>query len=182
MKSSLFSKTGLFVAILAIAASLTTLAFDKPTQTMSAEQIEEMAASPEGYYDAVNSVYEKTFTKDTITDAANDTLYLPSSMRPVISDFLHGISISRTSISGTHNLAVKVEESTYRYSGTTPPTAGWAASLNTANAAAATAATTATTEEIRLPASHAMNYRVIIDGSGTQSSSYVIRWILKKKS
>lgn len=170
------------LAVLAVFASMVAMSFDKPAQAMSAAQIEELAASEEGYYDAVGGIYEKTFTKDTITDAGNDTLYLPSSMRPVISNFIHGLSVTRTNISGTTNLAVKIEESTYRYSGTTPPTAGWATSLNTAAAAAATAATTATTEEIRLPDSHALSYRVIIDGTGTQSSSYVIRWILKKKT
>lgn len=158
------------------------MSFDKPTAQMSAEQIEAAAASDGGYFDAVGSIYEKTYTKDTITDAANDTLYLPSSMRPVVSNFIQGISITRTNISGTTNLAVKVEESTYRYSGTTPPTAGWVTALNSAGSSAATAATTATTEEIRLPDSYAMSYRVIIDGTGTQSSSYVIRWILKKKA
>ena len=169
------------VALVIILTVGFTLSFDKPTAEMSAEQIEEMAASENGYYNAVSGIYEKTFTKDTIANAANDTLYLPASMRPVISNFLHGISVTRTNISGTTNLAVKVEASTYRYSGTTPPTAGWVTALNTANAAAATAATTATEEQINLLDSHCLSYRIIVDGTGTQSSSYVVRWILKKR-
>lgn len=139
--------------------------------------------TPEGEYQSVGtSLYQYTYTKDTITNAANDTLYLPSTMRPVNSDFLIAYSITRTNISGTTNLAVKVEESTYKYSGSTPPTAGWVASLNTAGSAAATAATTATEEELRIPNAFGLSYRVIVDGTGTQSSSYVLRVVLKKKS
>lgn len=127
-------------------------------------------------------VYEHTFTKDTITNANNDTLYLPSRLRPVLSDFIMTVSITRTSISGTANIAAKVEETTYRYSGSKPPTAGWVTSFNNLGAAADTDATTATEEEIRIPNAYGLSYRVIIDGSGTQSTSYVVRVVLKKKS
>lgn len=131
---------------------------------------------------AQRTLYEYTYTKDTITNAANDTLYLPSTMRPVLSDFIMAYSVMRTNISGTTSLAVKIEETTYRYSGSTPPTAGWSASLNSVGTAAATAATTATEEEIRIPNAYGLNYRCIIDGAGTQSSSYVIRVVMKKKT
>ena len=131
---------------------------------------------------ASNTFYEYTYTKDTIANAANDTLYLPSNMRPVLSNYQITYAVTRTNISGTTNLAVKVEESAYKYSGSTPPTAGWAASLNSAGSAAATAATTATTEALYIPNAYGCSYRCIIDGTGTQSSSYVIRVILKKKA
>ena len=139
--------------------------------------------TPEGEYQSIGTTfYQYAYTKDTITNAANDPLYLPSTMRPVNSDFLMAYTITRTNISGTTNVAVKIEESTYRYTGTTPPTAGWVASLNTAGAAAATAATTATEEEIRLPNTFGASYRCIVDGTGTQSTSYVIRLVMKKKT
>ena len=131
---------------------------------------------------ASNTFYEYTYTNDTIANAANDTLYLPSNMRPVLSNYQITYAVTRTNISGTTNLAVKVEESAYKYSGSTPPTAGWAASLNSAGSAAATAATTATTEALYIPNAYGCSYRCIIDGTGTQSSSYVIRVILKKKA
>ncbi len=130
---------------------------------------------------APNQYYEYTYTKDTITNAANDTLYLPSTFRPQLSDFQMCVSVTRTNISGTTNLAVKVEDTAYKYTGSTPPTAGWAATLNSALAAAATAATTATTENLNIPHIYGMNTRIIVDGTGTQSSSYVIRVVLKKK-
>lgn len=81
---------------------------------------------------APNQYYEYTYTKDTITNAANDTLYLPSTFRPQLSDFQMCVSVTRTNISGTTNLAVKVEDTAYKYTGSTPPSAGWAATLNSA--------------------------------------------------
>lgn len=132
-------------------------------------------------YDRAGTYYAYTWTKDTITDAANDTLYLPSNMRPVLSNFTGCVSVTRTNISGTTNLAVKLEETTYPYSGSTKPSAGWASALKVGGSAAATAATTATTENLAIPDLYGMNYRIIIDGTGTQSSSYVIRLLLKKK-
>lgn len=129
-----------------------------------------------------STMYQYTWTKDTITDAANDTLYLPASLRPVNSDFLACVSVTRTNISGTTNLAVKLEESAYPYTGSTPPTAGWASALKVGGSAAATAATTATTENLAIPNMYGLSYRIVVDGTGTQSSSYVIRIVLKKKT
>lgn len=143
----------------------------------------EKTSDYEMYFSPAGSFYEVTFTKDTITNAANDTLYLPSRLRPLLTDFQASVDVTRTSLTGTANIAVKVEESTYVYtSATVPPTAGWSATLNSANAAAATAATTATTEGFRIPHTYGLTYRTIVDGTGTQTTSYVIRWVLKKKT
>lgn len=144
---------------------------------------ESVETTNEGTLVAVGTnLYEYTWTKDTIANAANDTLYLPSRMRPVDSDFLMAVSVARTSISGTANIAVKVEGTTYNYTGSTRPSAGWSTALNTANSSAATAATTATEETIILPAAHFRNYRIIVDGTGTQSTSYTIRILMKRKA
>ncbi len=134
------------------------------------------------YQTSSTTLYDYAWTKDTITNAANDTLYLPSRMRPVNSDFLIAFAINRTSISGTANVAVKVEESVYPYTGSTPPTRGWVTSLNSVGGAADTDATTATEETIRIPNAYGRSYRIIIDGTGTQSTSYDARIILKKKN
>lgn len=128
------------------------------------------------------SYYTYRWNLDTIANAANDTLYLPSSLRPVLSDFIQTYSVIRTSISGTANVAVKVEGTTEPYVGSTPPTTGWVNVLNSANAAAATAATTATTEQIVLGMSPSISYRIIVDGTGTQSTSYRIRATMKRKT
>jgi hypothetical protein len=138
---------------------------------------------PESEYQTTGTaMYEHTWNKDTITNAANDTLYLPSRIRPVNSDFLIALSIHRTSISGTANLAVKVEESVYNYTGSTPPTRGWVTSFNNLGSAADTDATTATDETIRIPNAYGRSYRIIIDGTGTQSTSYDARILMKRKS
>ena len=83
-------------------------------------------------------------------------------------------------ISGTANIAVKVETN-YKYSGSTAPTAGWVTALNSANTSAATA-TTATTEMLLIPNQYGCNYRFGVDGTGTQSTSYVLRLVMKKKT
>lgn len=126
--------------------------------------------------------YTYQWNLGTIANANNDTLYLPSSLRPVQSDFIQVYGITRTSVSGTANVAVKVECTAEPYSGTTPPTTGWVTALNSANSSAATAATTATTEQIVLGMSPSINYRVIVDGTGTQSTTYRIRVVMKRKT
>ena len=126
--------------------------------------------------------YTYAYTLDTIANAANDTLYIPANYREQLSDFQVCVSVTRTNISGTTNLAVKVEETAWPYSGSTAPTLGWASALNVAGSAAATAATTATTENINIPHIYGRNLRIIVDGTGTQSSSYRIRWLMKKKA
>ena len=170
--------------LLAVLAFASFAAF-KPSAVADKQEglILEKVGNYEMRYAPSGSFYELTYTKDTITNAANDTLYLPSRLRPVLSDFQASVSVTRTSLSGTANIAVKVEETNYAYtSSTTPPVAGWAATLNSANAAAATAATTATTESFYLPHLYGINFRTIVDGTGTQTSSYVIRWVFKKKT
>ena len=175
-------KNKFLYGFLALILAFSGMALASWSDKADAEETVVKESTPLGEYQSTGTtMYEYTYTKDTITNAANDTLYLPSRLRPVNSDFLIAYSVTRTSISGTHNLAVKVEESGYNYSGTTPPTAGWVASLNSAGSAAATAATTATEELIRIPAAWGKAYRIIIDGTGTQSSSYVIRLVRKKK-
>jgi hypothetical protein len=178
------SNISVFAFCLMLFGSLLTSSFKTATVIEKPEEMMvEKFDGGEMYYAPTGSFYEVTFTKDTIANAANDTLYLPSRLRPILSDFQMCLNVTRTNISGTTALAVKAEETTYVYTGaSTPPTAGWSATLNSANAAAATAATTATTEAIFIPHAYGINYRFVVDGSGTQSSSYVLRLVLKKKT
>lgn len=169
----------LFAGLLALTGFA--VSFDSGSRADEVAVVNEITSDGE-FQSVGTNFYQYTHAVDTITDAENDTLYLPTAMRPVLSDFLIAYSIKRTNISGTTALACKVEESTYKYSGTTPPTAGWAASLNNLGAAADTDATTATEEEIRIPNAYGVSYRFIVDGSGTQSSSYILRVVMKKKS
>lgn len=118
--------------------------------------------------------YEYTWALDTITNAANDTLTLPSSLAISVmySDFEYSYSIVRTSISGTINLALKIEQSNY---------ANNTAPGNTAWASLATGSGTGATVEYLNGDCTAMRLRYIVDGTGTQSSSYRLRAIFKKK-
>lgn len=172
----------LFAAIAAISILGVSYTWTKNDAVEVQNLIHEQTESGLLTYAPTGTFYELTYTKDTISNALNDTLYLPSRLRPVLNDYQVSVSVTRTSISGTANVAVKVEETNYAYSGSTPPTAGWAATLNSANSAAATAATTATTESFYLPHLYGINFRTIVDGTGTQSTSYVIRWVFKRKT
>lgn len=119
--------------------------------------------------------YEYTWALDTIANANNDTLTLPSSLAISVmySDFEYQYSIVRTSISGTINLALKIEQSNY---------ANNTAPGNTAWASLATGSGTGATVEYLTGDCTAMRLRYIVDGTGTQSSSYRLRAIFKKKS
>jgi len=131
----------------------------------------------------VGTTYMYTWATDTITNTENDTLYLPYRVIPYLSDRQGCYSLKRTSISGTASTTAKLEQSPYPYTGSTPPTAGWTSVLNSAGAAAATAAADTVTANVvfYIPNSYGMTYRYIVDGSGTQSTSYVLRAVLKKK-
>ena len=121
-------------------------------------------------YVATGSIYyEKTWAQDTITDAENDTLVTTGSMNVMYSDFEYNYSIIRTNISGTTNVALKVEQTNY--------TSG-----NTAWATLATGSATTATIEYLIGDCTAVRTRYIVDGTGTQSSSYRLRLVLKKKT
>lgn len=120
-------------------------------------------------YNPPGTYYEYTWTKDTITNANNDTLYLPARLTPLLSDFQVCYSLIRTSISGTANVAGKVEETAY----TSGTVTDWVSK-------ATTSATTATAEHLVLTHVYGMRQRIVIDGTGTQSTSYVLRVVLKK--
>jgi hypothetical protein len=180
MKNKAFIFFGIFALLMAGIFAFSNNDFEKAFKqerlvTITDAHGELMAAPSQAFY-------QYTWTMDTITNAANDTLNLPSALRPLLSDFEQCWSIVRTNISGTTNLAVKIEQTPYLYSGSTAPTLGWVTALNSANASAATAATTATTENIVLSMSPACNYRCIVDGTGTQSTSYRLRLVLKRKT
>lgn len=185
MKKALFNT---FLAGIAISFVLTALFAWKPEAKDNATapkspDITTVTTDAQGELVATGTTfYQYTYALDTIANAANDTLQLPLALRPLASDFLITYTITRTNISGTTNLAVKVETTNWAYSGTTAPTQGWVAALNSAGSAAATAATTATTEAFFIPNAYGINYRIIVDGTGTQSTSYRIRVTLKKKT
>lgn len=108
----------------------------------------------------------KTWALDTITNAANDTLTLPWTLQ---SRYTGSLQITRTNISGTTNIAVSIQASVTSSSGTD---ATWVT-------VATTSATTATAELLTLAETYGQRYRIIVDGTGTQSSSYRLSWLSK---
>lgn len=113
-------------------------------------------------------LYSYEFTLDTITNAANDTLTLPAA--DVQSNYEWAYFITRTSISGTANIAVSVQASGVRSGSTDWTQVG------------VTSATTATNEIISGTSFHGRRHRIIVDGTGTQSTSYKITAVLKLKN
>lgn len=128
------------------------------TASRPREAVVEPMASP--------SLYTKDFTLDTITNAANDTLALGAN---ILSNYEWSYHIIRTNISGTTNIDVTVQAS-----GNTTGDTDWVT-------VATTSATTATNEILSGVSFYGLRHRIIVDGTGTQSSSYKIKAILKKK-
>lgn len=126
----------------------------------STAQREEMTAPPPA------RLLVKTWALDTITNAANDTLTLPWTLQ---SRYTGSLQITRTNISGTTNIAVSIQASVTSSSGTD---ATWVT-------VATTSATTATAELLTLAETYGQRYRIIVDGTGTQSSSYRLSWLSK---
>lgn len=116
---------------------------------------------------AAPSVLSKTWTLDTIANAANDTLTVPYTLQ---SRYTGALQITRTNISGTTNLAVLVQASV---TSATSTDVTWVT-------VATTAATTATAELLTLAETYGQRYRIIVDGTGTQSSSYRLSWLSKR--
>lgn len=131
----------------------------------------------EYFADNGKTFYEYTWTKDTITNAANDTLTIPSTqaIAQMYSDFEYSYTITRTNISGTTALALKIEQNDYPIGSSNAAASGAWVTL------ASGAATTATAEKLAGDCT-TMRLRYIVDGSGTQSSSYTLRAIFKKKT
>lgn len=127
------------------------------------------AGRPEGGAEAFASpnVLPKTWTLDTITNAANDTLTLPWTLQ---SRYTGALQITRTNISGTTNLSVVIQSSVTSASSSD---ATWVA-------VATSAGTGATAEVLTLAETYGQRYRIIVDGTGTQSSSYQLSWLSKK--
>lgn len=115
---------------------------------------------------AAPQFFTKKWSLDTIANAANDTLALGSN---ILSNYEWSYHITRTSISGTANIAVTVQSS-----GLTTGNDDWVT-------VATTSATTATNEILSGVSFYGVRHRLIVDGTGTQSSSYKITGVLKKK-
>jgi len=124
------------------------------------------------YGGLTSNLLYRTFTKDTITNAANDTLLIgptTTTYYDLQSRYVCGVYLTRTNISGTTALTVTIQANGLSSSGT----GDW-------STVATSAATTATNEQLAVAECYGRRLRVIIDGSGTQSSSYQVNFVLKR--
>ncbi len=122
-------------------------------------------------------VYEYTWTADTITDTEADTLTVPPLL---LSKWSPNYSVKLTKATGTPNCAIKVEESNVRSGDEWYSAAG--GNLNDA-AISGFATDTVSVTGLGLGSDYpigGVRQRVIITGTGTQSTLYTIKVTLKK--
>ena len=121
------------------------------------------AGEPNADYQTSAPFYSYSLS-DTITNTENDTVEIPARL---VSDWSGGWHVQATSLSGTVQLANTVEES-LSYNGT-----DWV-SVDTLNNSAAG---TKRAEQDRV---YGFRQRLVIDGSGTQSTRYTVYFVAKK--
>jgi len=126
-----------------------------------------VSASGTKYNTGASKAYAYDWTSDTITDAGNDTLTIGELQT---SKWTGAIHCTGTQLSGTQLVDVRLQGSAFAV----PAAADWVQVANdTLNGAA---------ESLRIQAGtlDLLNYRIIMDGTGTQSSTYKCRFLLKK--
>lgn len=168
-----------------------TLAFDDPTDPIAATSNATPAEAAEAgtapaatetvsdWAPADYAVFE--YRKDTITNAAKDTLFIGrrtnsawntvASPTNFLSLYTYDISIARASLSGTHNVKAYLDKSCM----TSGTSTDW-------QAIDSTSTTTATLATMRGTDATGTRYRLRISGTGTQSSTYQIWTIWKRKN
>ena len=117
-------------------------------------------------------------TLDTITNTEADTVYVvTTSASPLVagnaaifnSDFIYNYVLNRTSLSGTANTTMVLQESNVSSGGTST----W----YTVSTASGTGATVTNVTGLHI---YGRRHRLILTGTGTQSTSYGITATLKK--
>lgn len=154
-------------AALAFIGALALSAFAGPDAEATKLPVKTASVSDFGLY-APSKTATYTWTLDTITNAANDTLTLP--FGNILSNYEWAYFVTRTNISGTTNIAVSVQASGVKTGDTDWVQVG------------VTSATTATNEIVSGTSFHGLRHRIIVDGTGTQSSSYRLTAVMKLKN
>lgn len=164
MKNFFGSKITLLVfAMLCIGVWALMSNADKPEQYGESEFL----ASTLPYY--IYPAGATSYVSDTITDAENDTLYLGANL---ISRWSYNWHINTTQLSGTENIIAIVQETNNASASQSTPT-DWievARDTFTAN------------EDGRITGEtvYGIKQRLILDGSGTQSTTYSVKFAGKK--
>lgn len=161
MKSKFIYSALIAFVLLAVAAPIFMSSTDNETLT------ERLVGSAANYY-----MYPSTatgFTTDTITDAENDTLYLGSNL---ISRWSYNWHINTTQLSGTESIIAIVQETNNASSSQSTPTDWIEVDRDTLTA----------NEDLRITGDiiYGIKQRLILDGSGTQSTRYLVKFVAKK--
>lgn len=129
---------------------------------------------------SAQTYYSRTLvTLDTITNSEADTIYVVlgtkalteanATANPFNSNFAYNYVLNRTSLSGTANTTMVLQESNV--------STGGAATWYTVSTASGTGATVTSVSASNL---YGRRHRLILTGTGTQSTSYGITATLKK--
>jgi len=120
---------------------------------------------------AVSNYYAREFTADTITNAENDTISIPAQF---LDAWVPNAFLETTQLSGTQAINLIIQESS-KTTGTT----NWVSVDTIALSGSADA------DRLSYPAApywvRGLRMRIIIDGSGTQSTRYTGRVIAKRE-
>lgn len=152
-------------AILALALSFGLTLYVNASSNDSAEASAEVIAAATGGDVALRYPSQFGFTTDTITDDEADTLTVSS---PLLSNLQYSWAVTSTSLSGTDAVAIRVEESNTT-SGT--PTDWHVVGTN--------AIATDTTVTVQGASVYGVKQRIILTGSGTQSTQYKLSAVYK---
>lgn len=153
MKNTSFAAVcALFVAMIA--------AFAFTPKTAPAEIVDGVE-----YYQSSGAVV-KAFTKDTITNAANDTLNLNFILA---SPYQYAAQVRMTNISGTRNVKFYLQQ-----------TAATGSNRWMTVDSAITSGSTINDYLMRGANTWGNKYRIIVDGTGTQSTAYQVDAYFKK--
>ena len=186
MKNTIFKF--LFAGFVACLLGLALQAFapsktvEKEAEVVKVETVTGENGEAAKMYWAVGGYVRTNYRLDTITNAELDTFGLVSrtsttaanalaSYTPFISLYSLDLSIRRTNISGTTSVKMYLDKSAT----TTPTATGWLTVDSTST-------TGATVGQISRSELLGEIYRVRIVGAGTQSSSYLVQGIAKKKN
>lgn len=164
MKILFSSKFNLIIfAVLLVGAWMLMSNAEKPQKR---EEIE-LLASTTPYY--IYPTGATAYISDTITDSENDTLYLGSNL---ISNWTYNWHINTTQLTGTQSIIAIVQETNNASASQTTPT-DW---LEVARD------TFAANEDRRIVGAtiYGIKQRLILDGSGTQSATYSVKFAAKK--
>lgn len=113
--------------------------------------------------------YSKVWTRDTISNAEQDTLLLTGPLANLNSGFQYNYVIQRTNLSGTVNVGMILQESNE-----TSGTANW-------YTVATTGTTSATTDKLQSPYTYGKRQRIIVSGGAvSQSTWYIVSLLLKQ--